>query len=182
PPRAEPVAAPSSAPPVAPPPPPPPPPPTLRSARVEAATVDVAFGSAVTRVPWLADERTAAIVLRALAVAGGPPVDPTGRALAGFRAIGDPASPVPPGATIRVERIPAETRLVDIVVRGEPEIRFRTPVSLVVPVGAFVAGLRDWLPLPDAPLVASVEGRVVASELLLTDALQQHARLVIGPP
>lgn len=182
---------------------PPPPPPSVRSvmpteatsAQRETAlgpaqplqrrTVEVTLGKRVERVSWRPEETTAAFALRAAAELGGWPVDPSGRLLGGFRATAG-GSPLDPGATvsasapITLEWVPAETRLVEVVVKQSPEIRFRTPLSLALPVRWMVAGVRQWLELPTGDWVLMVDGAEVDGDRLLADALGGQARVVLA--
>jgi hypothetical protein len=143
-------------------------------------------------VSWRADERPAALVLRVVPELGGWPIDPSGRVLCGYRAVSGGAAlphdqPVPPGASLQLQVAPSETRMVEITIkgdpiRGEPDVRFRTPLALALPAGWVVAGLREWMGLASPhELVVWVGGALVEPERLLVDAMGLANALVVAP-
>jgi hypothetical protein len=125
--------------------------------RTAGRTVEVRFGGHTHAVPWRPDERAGSLAVRAASEAGAWVVDPTGRLLGGFRlqregALVPSGAPVPlpePGAA-PYELVPVlpESRLIEVVVATEPQIRLRTPMEMTIPCTWVVNGLVAWLGLP----------------------------------
>jgi hypothetical protein len=85
-----------------------------------------------------------------------------------------------PAGPVTLQLVPAETRLMDLVVKGEVEHRFRTPVCLAMPAGWLCAGIRQWLGIA-GELVVVVDGAPADPNRLLVDVVGAATSLVLGP-
>jgi hypothetical protein len=120
-------------------------------------TVEVRFAGHTHAVTWRPDERAGSLAVRAATEAGAWVVDPTGRLLGGFR-LQREGGAVPAGAPIPLpepgaapyDLVPLlpESKLVEVVVVTEPQIRLRTPMEMATPCTWVVNGLVAWLGLP----------------------------------
>jgi hypothetical protein len=85
--------------------------------------------------------------------------------------------------TVDVVWVEQAVRVVDLEVRGaasEP-IRFQVPVGSALPAGAVLQHLMTWLSLPDGQWQLTVDGQVLAPDMLLEECgLKDGSHLVVS--
>lgn len=148
----------------------------------------VTHAGRAVRVAVFGTDQVATVALRAAIEHGALPIDTSGRLLAGYvlafqgrRLAGrTPARDLPPG-DLELVPLAVNLRLVTVQVDTEPPIRFRSPTSLSVPAAWFVAGIVEWLGLPEAPWTAFVDELPVDRDVLLAEVLGERDLVRIRP-
>jgi len=148
----------------------------------------VAHGGRAARVPVFEPDRVGTVALRAAIELGALPVDTSGRVLCGYalsqggrRYAGTDAMAELPAGPLELVEVPVELRLVTVQVETSPPLRFRSPTSLAVPAAWFVAGIVQWLGLPEAPWAAHVDGVPIDRDVLLADVMGRGDLIVLAP-